>query len=68
MTSLLHTNNIQPVEQHSLSSKVFHAVVEKNYDGLAKMFAENARNSVVSYLTMRSRWARQQDSMGKSGM
>ena len=68
MASLFHTNNIQPVEHRSLSSQIFHAVVEKNYDGLAKMFAENARNSLMSYLTMRSRWARQQDSMGKSGM
>mmetsp|Transcript_12128 Transcript_12128/g.28774 ORF Transcript_12128/g.28774 Transcript_12128/m.28774 type:complete len:791 (-) Transcript_12128:49-2421(-) len=66
MTSVFHTINNRPVEQRSPPSQIFHAVVEKNYDGLANIFAENARNSVLSYLSMSSRWARHQDSMRKS--
>lgn len=46
--------------------RIFEAVVEKDYDGLAKIFAENARNGVSSYVSMKARWARQQDSMAKS--
>ena len=65
MASLFHSVNDQPSEGHA--SQIFHAVVEENYDGLAKIFAENARNSVVSYLSMKSRWVRQQDSMARSG-
>eukprot|EP00531_Pseudo-nitzschia_arenysensis_P006712 CAMPEP_0116146026 /NCGR_PEP_ID=MMETSP0329-20121206/16936_1 /TAXON_ID=697910 /ORGANISM="Pseudo-nitzschia arenysensis, Strain B593" /LENGTH=775 /DNA_ID=CAMNT_0003641729 /DNA_START=94 /DNA_END=2421 /DNA_ORIENTATION=+ len=47
-------------------TEIFHAVVEENYQGLANIFAENARNSVASYLSMKTRWARRQDFMAKS--
>jgi len=66
MASLFHTENGQPNEPYAFPSQIFHAVVEENYDGLANIFAENARNSVISYLSMKSRWARQQDYMAKS--
>jgi hypothetical protein len=46
---------------------IFQAVVEEDYESLAKAFAINARNSLVSYMSMKSRWARQQESMAKSG-
>jgi hypothetical protein len=59
MASSFHSDNDQPNESHALPSQMFHTVVEENYDGLAKIFAENARNSVISYLSMKSRWARQ---------
>ena len=68
MASLFHGDNGRQNESRASPSKIFHAVVEEDYGGLAKTFAENARNSVISYLSMKSRWARQQDSMTKSGM
>mmetsp|Transcript_52281 Transcript_52281/g.107326 ORF Transcript_52281/g.107326 Transcript_52281/m.107326 type:complete len:787 (-) Transcript_52281:1437-3797(-) len=66
MASLFHGDNGRQNESRASPSKIFHAVVEEDYGGLAKTFAENARNSVISYLSMKSRWARQQDSMTKS--
>ena len=58
-----HLNlNLTPPHQ------IFQAVVEKDYNGLMQIFAENARDSIISYISMKSRWARQQqDSMTKSG-
>ena len=64
MASLFHNENDQPNEPNAFPSQIFHAVVEENYGSLANIFAENARNSVISHL---SRWARRQDSMTKSG-
>jgi hypothetical protein len=56
--------NLNPSPPH----QIFQAVVEKDYNGLIQIFAENARDSVLSYISMKSRWARQQqDSMTKSG-
>lgn len=55
-------------DPRSYPSEIFDAVVEGNYCGLANIFAENARKSVASYLSMKSRWSRRQDSMSKSGM
>lgn len=49
------------------SHRLFQAVVEQDYDSLTRLFAINARNSIVSFMSMKSRWARQQDSMAKSG-
>lgn len=46
---------------------LFQAVVENDFESIANTFATNARNSLVSYMSMKSRWARQQDSMAKSG-
>jgi hypothetical protein len=55
----------QPIE--NTGRLIFQAVVEEDYESLAKAFATNARNSLVSYMSMKSRWARQQESMAKSG-
>jgi hypothetical protein len=53
---------------HQPGHQVFQAVVEDDCENLVKVFATNARNSLVSYMSMKSRWARQrQDSMAKSG-
>ena len=61
-------------EQHlHPSQRLFQAVVENDYDTLSKLFAINARNSVVSFMSMKSRWTRHaqqqqhQESLGKSG-
>lgn len=70
-------------EQHLLhpNQRLFQAVIDEDYEGLSQLFAVNARNSVVSFMSMKSRWARQhnnhsqhslhrhrsQDSLGKSG-
>jgi hypothetical protein len=54
------------IQQHP-GQQIFQAVVEENYDSLVKIFAVNARNSLVSYMSMKSRWERQQESMAKSG-
>ena len=37
---------------------LFESVVEKDYSTLVQLFAQNARNAIVSYLSMKShRWA-----------
>lgn len=46
---------------------LFQAIVEKDHDALVKLYATNARNSVGSYLSMKSRWAQQQEHYSKSG-
>lgn len=47
---------------------IFKTVVENDYDGLVQIVGHNACNSLVSYISMQSRWARQQeDSKTKSG-
>ena len=46
---------------------LYEAVVAKDYDILLKLYAVNARNSVASYLTMKSRLAQQQETYAKSG-
>ena len=59
----------QTQQQHNQPGhQLFESVVEDDYETLVKLFATNARNSLVSYMSMKSRWARQrQDSMAKSG-
>jgi hypothetical protein len=47
--------------------QLYQAIVDDDNDRLCKIFAANARNSLVSYMSMKSRWARQQESMAKSG-
>jgi len=66
MASAFNSGNRQRNEGQSSPPKMFHAVVDADYDGLAKLFAENARDTVVSYISMKSRWARQDESMGKA--
>jgi hypothetical protein len=46
---------------------LFEAVLEGDYDSLVKLYASNARNSVMSYLSMKSRWAQQQENYTQSG-
>eukprot|EP00980_Cylindrotheca_fusiformis_P005290 scaffold1136_cov146-Cylindrotheca_fusiformis.AAC.3 len=46
---------------------LFEATVAKDYDAILNLFASNARNSLVSYLSMRNRWAHQQSSYSNSG-
>lgn len=46
---------------------VFQAVIKEDYKGMAKLFAAHARGSLCSYMSMKSRWARQQENMAKSG-
>lgn len=48
-------------------SCLFEATVSKDYDAIIKLFATNGRNSLVSYLSMKSRWAQQQEAYSKSG-
>ena len=67
MASLIHAENDESNDPRAFPSQIFYAVVEENYDGLANIFAENARNSIVSYLSMKSRLARRQACMTKSG-
>jgi len=67
MTSLFQAENNQEEDEYPSSpSQIFRAVVEENYDLLANFFAENARDSIMSYLSMKSRWERQEDSIAKS--
>ena len=35
---------------------LFESVAQREYDALAKLFAINARNAVLSFLSMRRRW------------
>ncbi|MGK3744656.1 MAG: hypothetical protein ACI90V_011516 [Bacillariaceae sp.] len=72
MMQTQNTNEQQQQQQLNLNPspphQIFQAVVEKDYNGLIQIFAENARDSVLSFISMKSRWARQQqDSMTKSG-
>jgi len=46
---------------------LFDAVVANDHETLIKLFASNARNSLVSYLSMKTRWAQQQEFYGKAG-
>eukprot|EP00429_Kryptoperidinium_foliaceum_P009349 CAMPEP_0176006240 /NCGR_PEP_ID=MMETSP0120_2-20121206/2619_1 /TAXON_ID=160619 /ORGANISM="Kryptoperidinium foliaceum, Strain CCMP 1326" /LENGTH=721 /DNA_ID=CAMNT_0017338971 /DNA_START=62 /DNA_END=2224 /DNA_ORIENTATION=- len=45
---------------------LFESVVAKDHDALIRLYASNARNSLVSYLSVKSRWARQQEFYSKS--
>lgn len=70
---MMQAQNNEQQQQHlhlnlTPPHQIFQAVVEKDYNGLMQIFAENARDSILSYISMKSRWARQQqDSMTKSG-
>ena len=43
--------------ESSLTQSLFEAVVQKDYESLVHLYATNARNAVLSYLSMRRRWA-----------
>jgi hypothetical protein len=62
-----NNSNIMLLQNQHPGPQIFQAVVEDDYDRLTKLFAVNARNSLVSYISMKSRWARQQETMAKSG-
>ena len=46
---------------------LFDAVVANDHEALIKLYAANARNSLLSYLSMKSRWAQQQERYTKAG-
>jgi hypothetical protein len=46
---------------------LFEATAAKDCDAIVKLYATNARNSLASYLSMKSRWA-QQEAYSKAGM
>lgn len=46
---------------------LFDAVVANDHEALIKLYAANARNSLMSYLSMKSRWAQQQERYTKAG-
>ena len=67
MANLPQQTQEEQTQQHP-GHQLFESVVEDDYERLVKLFAAHARNSLVSYMSMKSRWARQrQDSMAKSG-
>jgi hypothetical protein len=41
----------------SPSHAFFEAVVNRDYDMLSGLYAMNARNAIMSFLSMRSRWS-----------
>lgn len=49
-------------------NSLFDTVVAQDYEKLIELYCTNAKNAVGTYLTMRNRWAQQQDHYGKSGM
>ena len=67
MASMISSEDDQRHDPRAFPAEIFHAVVEENYEGLANIFAENARNTVASYMAMKSRLARRQDFVTKSG-
>jgi len=48
-----------------VSQALFEGVAHRDYDSLSRLFATNARNAVVSYLSMRQRWASREPRSGK---
>lgn len=64
MTSADNMNN--SVTDHPATG-LFQSVIDRDYDGLHRLYAANARNSVVSYLSMKSQWTQRQENYTKSG-
>jgi len=48
-------------------SLLFYAVAAKDHEALIKVYATNARNSLVSYMSMKNRLARQQEFYSSAG-
>lgn len=46
---------------------LFDAVVAKDHEALVQLYAANARNSLISYLSMKARLARQQEFYSNAG-
>lgn len=40
----------------SISEALYRAVAERDYDSLATLFANDARDAVISFLSMDNRW------------
>lgn len=55
-----------PVVGHP-GTMLFDAVVANDHEALVKLYAANARNSLASYMSMKSRWAQQQEFYTKAG-
>lgn len=49
------------------ASLLFDAVAAKDHEALIKLYAANARNSLVSYMSMKIRLARQQELYSNAG-
>jgi hypothetical protein len=60
------TMEISPLAGHP-ATMLFDAVVADDHEALVKLYATKARNSLVSYMSMKSRWAQQQELYTKSG-
>lgn len=68
MENVPRSVNFDQLQQvRDIGPLVFQAVVEEDYEGMAKLFATHARSSLCSYMSIKSRWARQQENMAKSG-
>lgn len=48
------------------ATMLFDAVVANDHEALIMLYAANARNSLLSYLSMKSRWAQQQERYSKA--
>jgi hypothetical protein len=44
------------VTMESISQALFEAVSERDYESLARMYGTNARDAILSYLSMKQRW------------
>ncbi len=49
------------------ATMLFDAVVANDHEALIKLYATNARNALASYISMKSRWAQQQERYSKAG-
>jgi hypothetical protein len=44
------------VTMESISQALFEAVSERDYESLARLYGTNARDAILSYLSMKQRW------------
>ena len=51
----------------SPSHAFFEAVVNRDYDMLSGLYAMNARNAIMSFLAMRSRWSTAETKESRAG-
>jgi hypothetical protein len=51
----------------SPSHAFFEAVVNRDYDMLSGLYAMNARNAIMSFLSMRSRWSTAETKESRAG-
>jgi hypothetical protein len=51
----------------SPSHAFFEAVVNRDYDMMSSLYAANARNAIMSFVSMRSRWSTAETRETRSG-